>query len=350
MESAAVSLSLAPTPALAPPLPALPEPARTAVPPFRPLPLLSNRHVQTLLGHLLPGRRLRHPAIPRHVELPDGDRLVLHDSIPDGWALGDRTALLIHGLGGCAASAHVRRAAAQLLALGVRVVRVDLRGCGHSERLCRGLYHGGCSDDVRAAAAEVHRWTPTSPIVLVGFSLGGNIVLKAAGEADVYPIPGLSGVVAVAPPIDLERSIHQLSQPANRFYARYFLKLMVTHARRWQRTFPEILPVEFPAQLTVPEFNELFIAPLHGFPRAADYYREVSSLPLIPRIRVSGLVLASRDDPFIAVEPFEEVAPPPNVELQVLDHGGHLGFLGWDGAGGIHWAERRVAHWVAQAA
>src|SRR5262249_22869128 len=184
----------------------------------------------------------------------------------------------------------------------------------------------------------------------VGFSLGGNIVLKAAGEADEYPLPGLVGVAAVAPPIDLERSINQLSSPANRWYEQYFLRLMVSHARRWQRTFPELLPVHFPERLTVPEFNELSTAPLHGFRRAAEYYRRVPSMPLIPRIRVAGLVLVSRDDPFIAVEPFEEVEPPPNVELQIVEQGGHLGFLGWDGAGGIHWAERRVAHWVARTA
>lgn len=348
MESLAVSLGLSPTPTLPrlrTPLPTAPR-ITSGVLPFRPLPLLGNSHLQTLLGFLLPVRA-RHLSVPRHVELADGDRLVLHDSVPEGWVSGDRIALLVHGLGGCAGSGHMLRAAARLLPLGVRVVRLDLRGCGHSERLCRGLYHGGCSDDVRAAAAAVHRWSPTSPIVLVGFSLGGNIVLKAAGEADEHPMPGLAGVAAVAPPIDLERSISKLARPCNRWYEQYFLRLMVRHARRWQRTFPELLPVEFPTKLTVPQFNELFIAPLHGYRRAADYYEEVSSMPLIGQIRVPGLVLASRDDPFIATEPFEEIDPPANVELEMVDQGGHLGFLGWDGAGGIHWAERRVAHWAA---
>lgn len=359
MDSVSVSLRLSPAGTVPPAPPqlwgagvphrVLPEP-QPAVPAFRPLPLLGNRHIQTLLGHLLPVRRLRHPSVARHLDLPDGDRLVLHDSVPDGWKPGDRVALLVHGLGGCAGSAHMLRTTAHLIPLGVRVVRMDLRGCGHGERLARGLYHGGCSDDIRAAAVEVHRWAPSSPLLLVGYSLGGNIVLKAAAEADEYPVPGLAGVAAVAPPIDLERSIARLSEPQNWYYARYFLRLMVCHAQRWQRRYPELLPVQFPRDLTVPQFNELFIAPLHGFRRAADYYRSVSSLPFISRIRVPGLMVASRDDPFIALEPFEQIDPPPHVEVQIVDQGGHLGFLGPDGAGGIHWAERRIATWVARAA
>jgi predicted alpha/beta-fold hydrolase len=314
---------------------------------FRPFPLLKNPHVQTLLGHWLPGKRLRHPSRPHPVGLPDGDCVVLHDSLPDGWQPGDRIALLVHGLCGCHQSPGIQRLARLLLPQGVRVVRLDLRGCGDAAGLTRRLYHGGCSDDVRAAAAEVHSWVPRSPLVLAGVSLGGNIVLKLAGEAAERPVPGLAAVAAVAPPIDLERCATLLAQRRNRIYERHFLRGLVEQARQ-VRSLSGEPPVRFPRKLTLRLFDDLFTAPRHGFADALDYYRRSSSLPLLPRIAVPGLVMTARDDPFIAVEPFEELAPPAHLEVRILEHGGHLGFLGWDGAGGIRWAERRLAEWVAR--
>src|SRR5262249_52039609 len=150
---------------------------------FRPLPLLRNPHVQTLLGHFLRGRTFDHPTRRHVLWLPDGDALVLHDSVPEGWSEGGRIAVLVHGLGGSHESAHVQRLAGLLLPHGLRVVRMNLRGCGDGLPLARGCYHGGRSEDVRAVLAEVRSWAPSSPITLIGLSLGGNIVLKLAGEA-----------------------------------------------------------------------------------------------------------------------------------------------------------------------
>jgi predicted alpha/beta-fold hydrolase len=98
--------------------------------------------------------------------------------------------------------------------------------------------------------------------------------------------------------------------------------------------------------MTIRLFDDLYTAPRCGFDDAEDYYRRSSALPLIGRIGVPTLILTARDDPFIAPEPFEEVKTPEHVEVRVLSHGGHLGFLGWDGAGGIRWAERRIGDWV----
>src|SRR5262245_6106727 len=128
--------------------------------PFRPLPWLSNRHVQTLLGKLLPGAFLGPRSQERHVILADGDRLVLHDSAPPHWTTGQPVALLVHGLGGTHRSGYMRRFGRQLLRRGLRVVRMDLRGCGRGLTLARRTYHGGCSDDVRAAARAMQHWWP----------------------------------------------------------------------------------------------------------------------------------------------------------------------------------------------
>ncbi len=315
-------------------------------PDFRPLPLLSNPHVQTVLAILFKGRPFSFASTEHTVALPDGDHLVLHDSVPPGWQPGDRIALLVHGLGGSHQAGSVQRLAGLLLPAGLRVVRLDLRGCGRGLPLARRPYHAGCSGDLRAAAAEVHRWSPTSPLVLIGFSLGGNIVLKLAGEAAEQPVPGLECVVAAAPPIHLERCSELLALPRNRFYERHFLHHLLRLVRQRQRLFPDLPQVRFPPHLTLRVFDDLYTAPRSGYAGALDYYRRAASAPLIPAIRVPALILTARDDPFIAVEPFEDLAVPPHVEVRILDQGGHLGFLGWDGAGGIRWAERRIAEWV----
>ncbi|HZT78696.1 MAG TPA: alpha/beta fold hydrolase, partial [Gemmataceae bacterium] len=211
-------------------------------------------------------------------------------------------------------------------------------------------YHAGCSEDLRAVVAEVHRWSPASPIFLVGQSLGGNIALKLAGEAADDPVPGLAGVVAVGPPIDVARCAALLAEPRNVVYEQFFLRALMAHLQRHRRIFPDLAMPRFPRRMTLRLFDELYTAPFGGFAGADDLYRRTSSLPLIPRIGVPALILAARDDPFIAAEPFLELRAPAHVEVRLAERGGHLGFLGPDGAGGFRWAERTAADWIVRAA
>lgn len=308
--------------------------------------MLGNAHVQTVLGALWKGPPWTAPVREHHVRLEDGDRLVIHVSRTDEWRPGDPIAVLVHGMGGTHQSGYVRRTARRLLARGVCVARADLRGCGRGLPLARRSYNGGCSADVRAVAAELHRESPASSLYLIGFSLGGNIVLKLAGEAAAAPVPGLARVAAVAPPIDLVRSSELISRPRNRGYELYFLRDLVALINERQRCFPDAPPVRFPRRLTLRLFDDLYTAPRGGFADALDYYRRSSSFPLIPKIPVPALILTARDDPFVAVEPFEELKAPCHVEVRVVPRGGHLGFLGPDGAGGVRWAERLVADWI----
>jgi predicted alpha/beta-fold hydrolase len=317
---------------------------------FTPLPLLGNPHVQTVLAFILSGPSLGHPTRERRVSLPDGDRLLLYDNVPPGWRPGGRIAVVVHGLGGSHRSGHVVRQAVMLLRRGVRVVRMELPAAGKGIAFARRTYHAGCSGDVRAAVAAVHRWSPSSPILLVGQSLGGNVVLKLAGEAADDPVPGLAGVVAVGAPIDVARCAALLAEPRNVVYEQYFVRGLLAHLQRHRRIFPELPMPRFPRRLTLRQFDELYTAPFGGFADAEDLYRRTSSLPLIPRIKVPALILAARDDPFIAVGPFERLRAPAHVEVRLVERGGHLGFLGRDGAGGIRWAERTAADWVAREA
>jgi uncharacterized protein len=317
---------------------------------FTPLPLLGNPHVQTALALFLAGPSVDDPTRERRVLLPDGDRLLLYDNVPAGWRPGGRIALIVHGLGGSHRSVHVRRQAVVLLREGVRVVRMELRAAGRGIAFARKTYHAGCSDDLRAAVAEVHRWSPTSPVFVVGQSLGGNVALKLAGEAADDPVPGLAGVVAVGPPIDVARCAALLAEPRNLVYEQYFVRSVMTHLQRHRRIFPDLAMPRFPRRMTLRLFDELYTAPFGGFNDPDDLYRRTSSLPLIPRIAVPALVLTARDDPFIAVEPFESLRAPANVEVRVIGRGGHLGFVGPDGAGGVRWAERTAAAWLLRAA
>jgi predicted alpha/beta-fold hydrolase len=278
--------------------------------------------------------------------LPDGDGLVLYDAIPDAWCPGDRIAVMVHGLTGSHASGQVQRLGRRFLARGVRVVRLDLRGTGKGLHLARGYYNGGCSADVRAALEEIQRWSPTSPLLLLGVSLGGNIVLKLAGEAASTATPAIERIMALSPPIDLERCAGLLGQPSNRLYEKFFLRDLITETHQRQRIFPDLPRLRLSLNITMRTFDDLVTAPLGGFASALDYYRRSSSAPLISRIRAPTLIITSRDDPFIAVEPFETLQLPPAVKVRIVSHGGHLGFLGWDGTGGIRWAERHAVDWL----
>jgi uncharacterized protein len=313
---------------------------------FRPLPFLGNPHVQTLLGNLLPAPRLRYPTRERIVRLADGDGLVLHDTVPQNWQPGGRIALLVHGLGGSHRSGYMRRVARLLLPHGLRVVCMDLRGCGRGLPLARRPYHGGCSDDVRAAVAAIRSWDPASGVTLIGFSLGGNIVLKLAGEAAERAVDGLERVAALAPPADFERCAALLAEPRNRFYEQYFVRGLLEQVSQRKRFFPEEAAIRFPRRLTMRQFDDLYTSPRCGFDDAAHYYRTAACLPLLQHIVVPTFILTARDDPFIAAEPLERLATPPNMEVLIRDRGGHLGFLGRSGAGGFRWAEQRIAEWV----
>jgi uncharacterized protein len=311
---------------------------------FRPLPLLANPHVQTILGAYLPGPGCA-PQKRHLVTLDDGDQLLLYDNWPRTWRAGDPVAVILHGLGGSAASPHVQRLALMLLGRGARVVRVNLRGAGEGVSLARGVYHACRSEDVRAALRFVRGWGE-SPLWLVGISLGGGLALRVAGELHERPVAGLTRVADVCPPIDLVRCCELLAAPANHYYNQLFVRIVVAEAKARQRHFPDLPPLRLPARLSLDQFNELYTAPRSGFAGALDYYRKGSVVDLVQRIAVPTFILTARDDPFIAVDPFERLRVPRHVQTRIVPNGGHIGFVGWDSAVGVRWAERRVVDWL----
>lgn len=172
------------------------------------------------------------------------------------------------------------------------------------------------------------------------------MALRLAGEAATHPVAGLVCVAALGPPVDLARCAAMLARPRNWIYDQNFARGLVAQARLRQRYFPDLPPLRFPSRLSVRRFDDLYTAPRSGFADAADYYHRASALPLLDRIEIPTLILTARDDPFIAVESLEEITLPTAIDRHIVPHGGHLGFLGWDGAGGIRWAEQRVVEWL----
>ena len=317
-------------------------------PAFEPHPLLKGGHAQTIAGRYLVNGNQHLPAIPHVIDLKDGDRLCCLESIPDGWASSDPAALLIHGLAGCARSPYVVRFARRLVAMGVRVVRMNLRGAGDGFGLAKGIYHAGRTDDVRAVMNWFGRQVKSSPIALVGFSLGANLALKLSAEAADAPVQGLDCVLAANPPIDLAACSAAMSRPENRVYDWNFVHWLRRQVARLHRTFPDLGPHRIGKIRSVYEFDDQYTAPRNGFASAIDYYNRSSALTVIPRIIHPGLVVHAADDPFIPAEPFHRAGFPATLEFELTRHGGHLGYISrgrWNSE--RRWLDTRLAGWLA---
>jgi predicted alpha/beta-fold hydrolase len=305
-------------------------------------------HMQTLAGSLLPGERVPYTATPHLLPLHDGDRVVLHDDWPQGWRLGGPTALVIHGICGDHRASYVARASAKLNRRGVRTFRVDQRCCGASWGLATRPYHAGSSDDAAAALRLIGRLCPGSPTCLVGYSMGGNIALKLAGETPDRLPENLKRVVAISPPIDLGAAATALLRPLNRLYDHYFMRLLRRMVAPLRRSYARLRRVVSFRFRTVHEFNELFLSRVWGFGSAARYYTLCSATRFLAAIRMPALVIAAADDPIVPVASFQRARWAANTQVVITEHGGHLGFVGRadpscpDG----RWMDARVVDWV----
>lgn len=319
-------------------------------PPFVPHPLLVGGHGQTLGGFLFPGRLPPHHSKNFVVELDDGDKIVLHDTAPDSWRSGDRIALLLHGLGGSHQSPYMRRISAKLVARGVRAFRMDLRGAGAGEELARRPYHSGRSADAKAVLEFLAELCPRSPCTMVGFSLGGNIVLKLLGEVGPRPPGSLDSAAAVCPPVDLEYCSQALARPTGRVYDRYFVRQLLDQVRRREQLDPGSARELFtrrPRRLR--EFDDLFTARIWEFGDVATYYAQSSALPLLGAIALPTLILASRDDPLIPPGPLESARVSECTRVMLTHSGGHLGYIGRAGVDpDRRWMDWRIVDWVTR--
>lgn len=313
---------------------------------FDPFPLFPGSHQQTILGsfYLMP-RRIT--SVTRDIELSDKDIVSVEISAPIGWKESSPTVLMVHGLCGSHESPYMIRIAKKLSDQGYRSIRFNLRGCGSGRGKAKKIYHSGRTDDVLEVLKILKKETPTSPITLMGFSLGGNIVLKLAGELNTMAGNLFDRVIAVAPPVDLFSSVSLLQEPENQFYQYHFLKWLKQDIKHREELFDDIQKVDLPKNLTLTEFDEYYTAPLCGFDGAMDYYKKSSSQELIQEIDVPCQILFSEDDPLVSSTSLDHFSFKDHITVYKTKKGGHLGFLGIPcGDKGFHWMDRVVLDWV----
>jgi len=245
---------------------------------------------------------------------------------PDGPPKGE--IVLVHGLEGSSEAGYARSMAYAALQRGYGVLRFNLRGCGN-DGLALSNYHAGQTSDLLAVLRQRIRST-NPPLFLVGYSLGGNVALKLAGELGELAPDLLAGLCAVSVPIDLAVCATALERPSNFIYQNRFVRRLKARIRRRHAQAPHLYTLEHLSKIrTITDFDNCYTAPLFGFGTAENYFRTQSSNQFLDHIRVPTLVVQAKDDPLIPFEVFDHPAfhRNPYLRLMAVDHGGHLGFL-----------------------
>ena len=324
--------------------------SKLAEQPFIPHPALKNPHAQTIAGTWMPRRfkLIESRSEPRIFDTAPGVRVLAHCS----WQR-NRTScpavILVHGMEGSTESRYMMGTAEKALEAGFNAIRVNYRNCGGTEHLTSTLYHAGLTEDLRQIIAELTRRDGLSEIYLIGFSLGGNIVFKLAGEYGELAPPALRAVAAISPSIDLALCSDTIALGRNIVYNMRFVLSLRGRLRRKAKLFPDRYdPSLLRGVWTIRKYDDAYVAPHCGFRDSADYYERASALRVIDRIKVPALIIHSKDDPLIPFTQFErtEIIRNPNLIVLAEDYGGHVGFISATGEGERFWAEAAAVRYV----
>jgi predicted alpha/beta-fold hydrolase len=310
-----------------------------------------NAHAQTLAGNFLPRTNILPAPEERLFQVEEEAQVLCHCH----WQPGERrqnalTVVIVHGLEGSSESQYVLGTGSKAWRAGMNVVRMNMRNCGGTEELTPTLYHSGLSMDVGAVAQTLVEQDSLKHIALVGYSMGGNLVLKLAGEWGQGPggqkaPKELIAVAGISPAMDLAPSADALHDLQNRMYEWKFMRGLRNRFRRKAALFPDRYDLRYLQNLrTIREFDDQITARYSGFTSADDYYTRSSSSRSAEFISVPALIIHSTDDPFIRMTPETraKLLANPHVTYIETEHGGHCAFLadanGYDG----RWAEKQV--------
>jgi predicted alpha/beta-fold hydrolase len=321
-------------------------------PEFRPRRGLRGGHLQTLASFFLQRRLVLPPSEKRLIEVEPGAPVLCYCH----WQAERQSAmtiLVIHGLEGSSDSQYMQGIAQKGFALGMNVVRINQRNCGGTDHLAPTLYNSSLSGDLAAVARNLMQQDSISRFALAGFSMGGNLVLKLAGEWGREGPPQFRGVVAVCPAMDLAASADALHDLGNRLYELYFLWKLRQRFRYKAKLFPQVFdPSRLEGIRSLREFDDKITAHYCGFAGASDYYARAAAANVLERIAVPTLVVHAANDPFIRILPETRrklLANPYITFIQTTD-GGHCSFLSErDGSDG-HWAEDQVVKFLQSVA
>ncbi len=303
-------------------------------------PLFKNPHVLTVLGNFWPRSFdfTPYPMDSKFFETEPGVQVLVQTQHPAGTP--HAAIVLVHGLEGSGEAGYVRTMSYAALQAGFIVHRFHMRTCGGTEQLCQTLYHAGLTSDLLAFIKDSRR-QETVPMFLIGFSLGGNVVLKLAGELGEGASALISGVCSISTPIDLAACARRIGQLDNRLYERRFVKRMRKRVFASGRYTRRQL-----AATSLYAFDDRVTAPSFGFRGADHYYGTQSASGFLDRIRVPALLIQAKDDTFIPFESYNQSAfqTNPHLKLIATEHGGHLGFL--SRVSPRFWVDGTVIEWI----
>jgi uncharacterized protein len=269
---------------------------------------------------------------------PDNDFLDL-----DWLKQGSRKLVIIsHGLEGNSQRAYVKGMGKAFYGNGFDVLAWNCRGCSDEMNRALGFYHSGATEDLSTVvdhAIDVGYET----IFLIGFSLGGNLTLKYAGERHVNS--KIRGIITFSVPIDLYSCSVQLSQPSNWIYANRFLKSLKNKIQTKSKLMPGLNVAGLEEIKSLKEFDDAYTGPLHGFKDAMDYYKKCSAISFIQNIKIPALMVNAQNDPFLSEECFPKNSGNNFVQFEFPKFGGHVGFSKFNG-NGLYWSEQRAIEFV----
>ena len=327
------------TESLPEPLP-LPVVESFVAPPFAPRRWLANGHLQTIFGNYLHRGDHLPAATAELVEVSPATRNQISSQVlchchwqPAEVRASRLTVIVLHGLEGSSKSQYVVGNANKMWRAGFNVVRMNMRNCGGTESLSPTLYHSGLSGDLGAVMTTLSARFGLERVALVGYSMGGNLVLKLAGElgARLGSSGPLCAVATVSPALDLGASADALHEPINRLYEWKFLRALTAHFRRKAVLFPHAYdPARADGLKSLRDFDERITALYSGFAGADDYYYRAAAARVLGQIAVPALILHAADDPFVRITPGSRALIESNPSLTFIEtkHGGHCAFLG----------------------
>jgi uncharacterized protein len=311
-------------------------------------PIVKNPHVLTILANF--ARRhldtARFPVTERLYQTDAEAQVLVHEQRPTGDARGE--IVMVHGLEGSSDAGYIRSMSQIALEQGYAVHRKNMRSCGGTESLCKTMYHAGLTSDTLEVIRTIRR-ERGNPVYLIGYSLGGNVALKLAGELGDAAAGLLDAVIAVSTPIDLAASVRKMSRRENWIYESRFLSRLKERIRRRAAAMPGVYDIaRLETCKSVYEFDDRVTAPFFGFGTAANYYATQSSNQFLHKIRIPTLLIQAKDDPLIPFDIYEDPAirENPHIRLVAAEHGGHLGFLSKRAP--RFWVDRVVLGWLEQ--
>lgn len=315
------------------------------IPKFEPHPLLRNGHVMTIAAALVPRRFDIPSAEARRFQVEQDSWLLGHCH----WQLEEGkhapVLILVHGLEGSCDSNYMLGIAEKAFHRGFHVVRLNQRNCGGTEALTPTLYNSGMSGDYRAVLEELSNGDGFEQVFFAGYSMGGNLVTKMAGEFGAEVPAALRGICTVCPSIDLAACADALERTENYPYQRHFVSSLMSRYARKQQFFPQLYSTNgLPRIRTVRQFDDHIIAPRFGYRDAQDYYEHVGAKRLIAQIRVPFLMITAQDDPFVPYASFlaAKIGENPAIQFVAPPHGGHCGFISRHSGAERFWAEQRI--------